>query len=114
MSDFRRIGTEAEDQAAELLLQKGYTIVTRRFKAAHGEIDLIALDGDVMVFVEVKLRRVVGMRAEENVGDVKIGRIARAAREYLLKMEEPDREIRFDVVAIDSEGLRHHVDAFRP
>jgi putative endonuclease len=95
-------------------MQKGYTIVTRRFKASRGEIDLIALDGDVLVFVEVKFRSVKGMRAEENVGDIKIAHIGRAAREYLLKMEEPERQIRFDVVAIDREGLRHHIDAFRP
>ena len=46
MPNLRQLGAEAEDRAATYLLGLGYTLVTRRFKAAHGEIDLVALDGE--------------------------------------------------------------------
>jgi putative endonuclease len=87
--------------------------VTRRYKARHGEIDLVALDGDVLVFVEVKERRARGYVPEEGVGARKASRLAAAAREYLTAMGEREREFRFDVIAIDADGLRHHRDVFR-
>ena len=108
MSDLRRVGRDAEDRAAAHLLDQGYTIVTRRFSSRSGEIDIIAFDGDVLVFVEVKERRAPGYLPEEGVGETKIGRMRRAADDYLIKMGEIGREIRFDVIAIDSKGLRHH------
>lgn len=108
-----RIGTEAEDQAAKYLLAKGYTIVTRRYKAKRGEIDLVALDDEVLVFVEVKQRK-KGYLPEEAIGTRKIEHLVAAAAEYVLVTGETQREIRYDVVAIDPDGLRHHVAAFRP
>ena len=56
MPDKRALGREAEDRAARYLLEQGYTLVTRRFSSKGGEIDLVALDGETMVFVEVKAR----------------------------------------------------------
>jgi putative endonuclease len=96
------------------LLDKGYTIVTRRYKASRGEIDLVALDGDVLVVVEVKQRTKPGYMPEESVGPLKASRLGMAANEYLLSSGESNREVRFDLVCIDPDGVRHHVDAFRP
>lgn len=93
------------------MLEQGYTIVTRRFSTRSGEIDIVALDRDVLVFVEVKERRAPGFLPEEGVGDTKMARIRAAADEYLIKMGESGREIRFDVIAMDGSGLRHHKSA---
>jgi putative endonuclease len=111
--NFRGVGRAAEDRAAEYLIERGFTIVTRRYKTRRGEIDLIALDGDVLVFVEVKERRAPGHVPEESISRRKIATLVDAANTYLVAMGEPDREARFDVIAIDRQGLRHHVDVFR-
>lgn len=109
MSDARRLGREAEDRAAEYLIGQGFTLVTRRYKARHGEIDLVALEGDLLVFVEVKHRVARGYVPEESVGDRKLQSLYRAGQQYLAEVAEaPDREVRFDLIAIDRDGLRHY------
>lgn len=114
MPDQRAVGREAEDRAAAFLLEKGYSLITRRFTAKGGEVDLIALDGDILVFVEVKARSGRGGKPEEAIDHRKAKRFATAAQIYLAQMEEkPDRAIRFDLVAIDPDGLRHLPDFFR-
>jgi putative endonuclease len=109
--NLRRVGKDAEDRAASYLLSKGYSIVTRRFATRAGELDIVALDGDVLVFVEVKERRAPGFSPEEAVGETKIARWRAAAEDYLIRMGEAERVIRFDVIAIDASGLRHHQNA---
>lgn len=106
-----RQGSDAEDRAADYLLGLGYTVVTRRYVAKGGEIDLVALDGETLVFVEVKQRS--ASRPEEMVGSLKIARMVTAAKEYVLATGDA-RPVRYDVIAIDLSGLRHHVGAFRP
>ena len=113
MSNRRLLGRLAEDEAAEYLLSKGFTIVTRRCKLRSGEIDIVALDEDVLVFVEVKMRRAKTHRPEEAIGVFKLQALERAAEEYIRAMGETERETRFDLVAIDGEGLRHYRDVFR-
>lgn len=113
MPSLRRLGADAEDRAAAHLLAKGYTLVTRRFKATCGELDLIALDGETLVIVEVKWSRAKNRRAIEGVTERKIAYLKAAAEEYLHKSGEPDRRVRFDIVAIDRDHLEHHIDALR-
>ena len=113
MSNLRRVGKAAEDRAARFLMEKGYTIVTRRYNAKGGEIDLIALDGDMMVFVEVKERRAAGFIPEEAMSRQKLECLGRARHEYLGVIGEPNRLSRFDMIAIDAKGIRHYEDAFR-
>jgi putative endonuclease len=110
----RRLGAEAEDRAASYLIEKGYTILKRGYKAPHGEIDLLAMDGDVMVIVEVKERTKPGYIPEQSVDAAKARRLAAAARQYLQSVDEMEREIRFDLICFDPDGMRHHIDAFRP
>lgn len=112
MPNLRRVGRTAEDLAADYLTGAGYTVVTRRYKARHGEIDLVALDGDTLVFVEVKSRSAPGYLPEASIGERKLKALWAAAREYLAAMGETERTCRFDLVALDRDGLRHHVDAF--
>ena len=113
MSNLRRVGAEAEDRAAEYLLGLGYTIVTRRFKSSRGEIDIVALDGDVLVLVEVKYRRDREAIPEEAVDDKKVAHFSRAAEEYIYKAGLSECDVRFDLIAVTPDELRHHIDAFR-
>ncbi|MGV3615663.1 MAG: YraN family protein [Fimbriimonas sp.] len=113
MPNLRELGRAAEDAAATYLIGQGYTIVTRRYTARHGEIDLVALDGDLLVFVEVKRRDAPGYVPEESIGAAKRRALAQAGRQYLAEVAlEPEREARFDLIAIDRAGLRHHRDIF--
>jgi putative endonuclease len=108
----RQLGAQAEDRAADYLLGLGYTIVTRRYKARRGELDLVALDGDTLVFVEVR-QRLAGASPEESIGDAKLAALSRAAEEYVHATDQQNRALRFDVIAIDTSGLRHHIDVFQ-
>lgn len=111
MPNLRQLGTAAEDAAAAYLREQGYTIVTRRYKARRGEIDLVALDGDLLVFVEVKQRAALGYVPEESVGEAKRRALFAAGQQYLAEVADaPDRDVRFDLIAIDAKGMRHHRD----
>lgn len=112
MSNLRRVGAEAEDRAAEYLLGLGYTIVTRRFKCSRGEIDIVAYDGDTLVFVEVKSRR-TNDAPEEAVDHRKVCDLSKAVDEYLHKTGTEESPVRYDLIAVTPEGMRHHIDAFR-
>lgn len=114
MPNLRRVGALAEDSAARFLIERGFTIVTRRYKARHGEIDLVALDGDLLVMVEVKARQAPGYRPEDSIGDAKRRALFLAAQAYLADVGEPEREIRFDLIAMDVAGIRHYRDIFSP
>ena len=114
MPDRARIGREAEDRAALFLRDLGFTLVTRRFRVRGGEIDLIALDGDVLVFVEVRARNAPGYVAEESIGPQKIEAMHRTALAYLDSVDEKSRPWRFDLVALDGGEIRHHKNAFIP
>jgi putative endonuclease len=87
--------------------------VERNYRSRLGELDIIALDGDTVVFVEVKRRR----QAECGLEAVDAGkrrRIARLALEYLCRHGALDSDVRFDVVAVEDRGLAcvHVKDAF--
>jgi len=112
--NLRRLGSDAEDQAAEYLLEKGYTIVTRRYQTKHGEIDIVALDGDMLVFVEVKYRNQADAFPETAVDGTKTDRLAKTAERYAIEFGCLDKQTRFDVIAVTPRAIRHHIDAFRP
>ncbi len=108
MSGSRRdLGRQAEDAAADYLAENGLLIVTRRYSSRRGELDVIALDGDVIVFVEVKLRR-DGRRPEESITARKSARIRLTAHAYLKEVGALNADFRFDVVAIAPDGLHHY------
>jgi putative endonuclease len=95
------LGKSGEDLACRELERRGYAIVARRFRIRSGELDIVARDGAVLVFVEVKTRS--GRRfgeAAEAVTFTKQRRIAQLAREYLLRHRMSDCPCRFDVVSV--------------
>lgn len=107
-----------ESLAAAWLRLKGYRIEARNWRCAAGEIDLIAWDGDTLVFVEVKSRTGKSAGApEEAVDRRKQDRLVRLAEVYLSRLEGEPPGCRFDVVAVEGGGplprLRHLKAAFR-
>lgn len=111
MESKRTLGNQHEDKAAEFLLSLGYTIVTRRFHAVGGEIDIIAMDGDTLVFVEVKFRR--SGAPESAVGFTKVQRFNQAVESYLQMTGAFSAQVRYDLIAVTPTEIRHHKGAFR-
>ena len=112
-----RRGQAGEDLACSELRRSGLRIVERNFRCRGGEIDIIAEDGGVVVFVEVKERRSASHgTAVEAVTPLKRHRLLRAAHLYAAQNGLSDSPLRFDVVAIDwgAEGasIRHERGAF--
>ena len=97
------LGKSGEDLAVAELQRRGYAIVARRYRTRHGEIDVVARDGEALVFVEVRRRSGGGCgAAAESVTRHKQRRVARMAAAYLSRHGLYDRcAVRFDVVAID-------------
>lgn len=110
----RSIGTKHEQIAAEYLKTMGYLITETNFRCRQGEIDLIARDGEYLVFVEVKYR--TDGRAgepEEAVTPAKSRTIIKVARFYLYCHRLPETtKCRFDVVAIKGDKVRVIKNAF--
>jgi len=101
-------GKLGEELAAEELQRRGYAILARRYRTRYGEIDIVAQDGDTVVFVEVKARRSDRFgSAAESVTGWKQRRIAAMAVDYLSWVHRLDDPCRFDVVAIDGLGTDH-------
>lgn len=94
------LGIYGEDAAARFLEKQGYVILERRWRSVSGEVDLVADDGDEVVFVEVKTRRGAGFGApEESVTARKRATLCRLAYEYMA-YRDLDRRFRIDVVAV--------------
>jgi putative endonuclease len=115
MSEARiALGKRGEDLACRELERLGYAIVARRFRLRRGELDIVARDGGVLVFVEVKTR--TGKRfgeAAEAVTCTKQRRIALLAHEYLLRHCVSDCPCRFDVVSVYLDGGAPVVEIIR-
>ena len=106
------VGAQAEALAARFLHQQGYRVVERNFRVRGGEIDLVALDGPVTCFVEVRSRSHARYgRPEETIGPRKRARLVLAARQWLGR-HRADR-CRFDAVAICAGEITLIKDAFR-
>lgn len=112
------LGRKGEEMAANYLKKKKFEIVERGFRFSRGEIDIIARDGDTLVFVEVKARADESFgRPEDSVTPAKQRQVRRTALGYLLKSHLGDVSCRFDVVSIlfNADGghrLVHFKDAF--
>lgn len=100
MYENQRTGRNGEDIAVQLLKQQGYEVICLNWRHKHLEIDIVARDGNQLVFVEVKTRssNTFGMPYEA-VDWVKQGRLTRAADRYIMAHRYAG-EIRFDVVSV--------------
>lgn len=123
MSDRRtprkRLGDFGEDHAAWLLAGRGHTLLARGWRCASGEIDLVTLDGEEIVFVEVRTRRGEAHGTpEESIAGQKAARLLRLGELFLQAHPAHERRIwRVDLVAIviDRAGrivrATHHENA---
>jgi putative endonuclease len=112
----RLLGDRGERAAARYLRRKGLRVITRGYRGPSGEIDLVAREGDRLVFVEVKTRR-RGQPAEA-VNPAKQRKLTLTALDFLKRFDLLDVPFRFDIVAIvwpDDRGrpqIEHLVNAF--
>ena len=112
-SNTRNTGTSYERKAAEYLEQQGLVILKHNYRCRQGEIDLIARDKEYLVFVEVKYRTTDRYGSPlEAVNVRKQQTIRKVAEVYLLTRKQTDCEVRFDVVGICGDDIRHIKDAF--
>lgn len=94
-------GREGESEAAKFLTTNGYRIIERNYEKKFGEIDLVAMDGDTLCFIEVKTRD--GLEYGHPFEALTISKqrnIRKLAKVYLMEKEIEDTFIRFDVVGI--------------
>ena len=114
------LGDRGERAAAKYLKQQGYRLLARQSRSRIGEIDLIALDGDTIVFVEVKTRSShAAGHPTEAVTVVKQRQLTRTALAWLKRRKLLDARARFDVVAITWQEtgpplIEHYQNAFEP
>lgn len=96
------LGRWGETLAADFLVQKGYSILERNVRTPYGELDLVARQGKVLVFVEVKTRssRAFGL-PEEAVTSRKQAHLLAAAQHYLQDHPALEGDWRVDVIAIE-------------
>jgi putative endonuclease len=108
------LGTAGERLAIRRLRREGYRIIARNYRVAGAEIDVVAMAGDTLVFVEVKTRLGTGAgRPEEAVHRLKQHRIRRAAAAFARDHRMAERAIRFDVVAISREDSRWRLEIIK-
>lgn len=94
-------GLTGESDAAAWLESQGYRILERNYRCPYGEVDLVAEDADVLVFVEVKTRASFGFGMPvDSITPAKRRKIARAAGCYLMERVETDCAFRVDVVEV--------------
>jgi len=115
----RQIGHLAEESAARWLTGRGYSIRDRNFTVRGGELDIVAIQGELLVFVEVRART-AGSHGEAaaTITPRKRARLIHAARHWLYKHDEGGYDLRFDVIAVELEegaAIRfdHLIAAFR-
>lgn len=97
----KEIGRFGEDTASKYLEESGYTILDRNFRCRSGEIDIIASDGNYIVFIEVKTRSgsFYGTPGEA-VNELKQHKIIKVSETYIMKRKLFNYDFRFDVIEI--------------
>ncbi len=113
------LGPQGEQLAARFLKKLGYRILARGHRQRLGELDLVALDGKTLVFVEVKTWR-AGDRGDPSlaVDERKQDKLTRAALTFMKRRQLLEQAARFDVVSIVWDGaegkptIRHFINAF--
>jgi len=119
MAEHNDLGRLGEKLAKDFLVAKGYQILEQNWVCGHKEIDIIAKDGNELVIVEVKTRRVTYLvDPEETVDKYKQQFLIWAADSYVQR-NNLDVDVRFDIVAIvidknNEHRIEHIEDAFYP
>ncbi|MBW1805418.1 MAG: YraN family protein [Deltaproteobacteria bacterium] len=108
------LGRKGEDLALRKVKRLGYKCIARNYRCPLGEIDLIARDGDCLVFIEIKTRkgRSVGY-AKEAIDKRKMRQISKVALAYMKANDCCDVRARFDVVAINMNEGREEIEVIQ-
>jgi putative endonuclease len=108
------LGKQGEERAVQALESAGLSIITRNFRSRTGEIDIIALDGETLVFTEVKAWSAYGIEnLSYGISVKKQRRIIETAKYFLsINRQYYGRAIRFDVVFVGKEAVTHLASAF--
>lgn len=102
-NETQAVGAYGERLAVRHLVDSGLVLLDRNWRCPHGEIDIIARDGDVVVFCEVKTRRGPAYGAPaEAVDERKVTRLRRLAAEWLAQTRVRPQEVRFDLISVVS------------
>ena len=115
MAAHNELGKWGEDLAADYLEQKGYTIMERDWKSGRRDIDIIARDGNIVVFVEVKTRRSSVFGEPEEAIDFHKSQNLQQAINHYVKFKHIRQPIRFDIISIvgtigNTPDIRHIQD----
>ncbi len=110
--DKKQIGQSGEMQAMDYLISQGFEILEQNYRYGRGEIDIIALKENLVVFVEVKKRKNNDYgNPEEFVSKNQQSLIMEGADDYIHAINWT-KNIRFDIIAITGKELEHIEDAF--
>lgn len=113
MAEHNLLGIKGEEIAQRYLEQKGLVVLRRNWRHRKAEVDIVALDGDQIVFVEVKTRTPgQPVAPHESLRRRKTEMLLEAADAYM-RAYEPDREARIDFVAVFVKGDTHRVEHTR-
>ena len=108
------LGKLGEELALKKVKSLGYKCITRNYRCALGEIDLIAKDGDTLVFIETKTRKGKSLGyAKEAINDRKKRQLSKVALLYMKANNCCDTKSRFDVVAINLIGDKEQIEVVR-
>jgi putative endonuclease len=108
------LGKLGEDLAIKRIKKLGYRYIARNYRCSLGEIDIIAREGDCLVFIETKTRRGRSTGyAKEAVTDRKKRQLSKAALAYMKANDLNDSKARFDVVAVTLDEGGEHIELIR-
>lgn len=118
MAQHNDLGQWGEKVAREYLITRGYTIIEQDTRKGHYELDIIAIKGNRIIFVEVKTRSAGSFDPLEAITQQKISRICSAANSFVIHYQYP-HEVQFDIIAIVGNPetgytIEHIPDAFTP
>ena len=116
MATHNDFGKQAEEAAEQYLIEKGYLIQAKNFIFGKGEIDLITMKNNWLVFVEVRARSDIQYGfPEQTISKAKASLIVKTAEQYVYKINW-NGKIRFDIIAItvqdDAMNIEHFEDVF--
>lgn len=107
-----KLGNLGEDIACDFLFQKGYTILQRNFKARYGELDIIALHENTLVFIEVKTRTNLRFGTpEEAITPRKLHELVQTAQYYVILHPALPKLMRIDVIGIMMDEITEEVQS---
>ena len=109
-----RMGKKGEEQAVKALQAAGMQIIAKNYRYREGEVDIIALDGETLVFVEVKAWASYGLEdLQYSINAKKQSKIIKTAKYFLFENRQYSKmAYRFDVVFVKNNSITHLASAF--